>query len=295
MAVPAKRKRVAHETSEPEDVRAIFQRAFEAQFMPLAADSKRLKIAQGSSEVDENDETDSNDDESAEDDETCSEWSGISEDRENSVHVIEYRDPQREDDDIVKAQRKAFMSSKPPTSAAASTASLTPKQRQQQQQQDSADPTETTNLKNDLALQKLLRDSHLLSASSSGTSTPTLSAAGSARHKSTDLHLQSLGAKSSVFAQKKMPMAQRKHEAQKARLLEEKRRAHARDAGIVLEREKRVGKSHADKRREKGVGGPSVGKFRRGVLSLTDKDVRSIVGSGTAKGKGKGKAKSGRR
>ena len=287
MATPAKRKRVVHETFEPEDsedVQAVFRRAFEAQFMPLAAESKRLKVVQDALEDDGDDDVESQ-----------SEWSGISEDEAHDVHVIEYRDPQREQDGMDKAQRKAFMSSKPPTSAAASTGNLALKQKQRQQQ-DKADPTETTNLKNDHALQKLLRDSHLLSASSSGTSIPTLSAAGSVRHKSTDLHLQSLGARSSVFSQKKMPMAQRKHEAQKARLLEEKRRAHAKDAGIVLEREKKVGRTHADKKREKGVGGPSIGKFKRGVLSLTNRDVRSIVGGGaSAKGKGKSRAKNGRR
>ncbi|KAI0619575.1 hypothetical protein TUN199_08421, partial [Pyrenophora tritici-repentis] len=95
--------------------------------------------------------------------------------------------------------------------------------------------------------------------------TRSLTATGAARHKSTDLHLQSLGAKGSVFAQKNMPMAQRKHMVQKARLGEEKRRSEAREAGIVLERESRGGSGAGKKggeRRERGVGGPSVGKFR---------------------------------
>ena len=85
-------------------------------------------------------------------------------------------------------------------------------------------------------------------------------------------------------------MAQRKHMELKARTTEAKRRADAREAGIVLEREnkKSTGKK-VEKKRERGVGGPSIGKFRGGTLSLSKKDVRSITGGGGAKGKGKGK------
>ena len=81
--------------------------------------------------------------------------------------------------------------------------------------------------------------------------------------------------------------------AQKARLTEEKRRHEAREAGIILEKEKRAATKEKDKRRERGVGGPSIGKFRGGTLSLSKKDVRSITGGpggGGGKGnKGKGK------
>jgi hypothetical protein len=178
---------------------------------------------------------------------------------------------------------RAFMSSKPPSSTSAAPKSLTVKKKPEEDESG-----ETANLKNDLALQKLLRESHLLSASSSGTSTPTLSATGIARHKSTDLHLQSLGAKGSVFTQKKMPMALRKNMIQKARLTEEKRRAEAKEAGIVLERPTmKAPIRRDDKKRDRAVGLPSVGKFRGGTLSLSKKDVRSITGGGGAKGKGK--------
>lgn len=218
--------------------------------------------------------------EEEEDDE--SDWSGLSDD-ENDVEVVEYTDTKHEQDEEEKALKKAFMSSKPPISAAIPAKSIAVKKKQ-----DDAELGETANLKNDLALQKLLRESHLLSASSSGTSTPTLTTTGIARHKSTDLHLQSLGAKSSVFTQKKMPMAQRKHMIQKAQLTEQKRRADAKEAGIVLERERMVGKVEKEKKRDRGVGGPSIGRFKGGTLSLSKKDVRSITGGGGgAKGKGK--------
>jgi hypothetical protein len=88
-------------------------------------------------------------------------------------------------------------------------------------------------------------------------------------------------------------MAQRKNMAQKARLNEEKRRHEAREAGIILEKEKRVAAKDKDKKRERGVGGPSIGKFRGGTLSLSKSDVRSITGGpGSQGGKGKkGKGK----
>jgi hypothetical protein len=267
-----------------EDLQAIFRRAFEAKFRPLAEERKKLKTAK--SEVPE--EVEGEDDDS--------DWSGIS-DEGNGVQVVEFTGLELEPDAMSKAELRAFMSNKPPTSTSAPSKPLPGVKKQSE-----GDLTESTNLKNDQALQKLLRESHLLaaSASSSGKSTATLSATGIARHKSTDLHMQSLGAKGSVFTQKKMPMAQRKHITQKARLTDEKRRADAKEAGIVLERPtmgKPIVKRDDNRKRERTVGLPSVGKFRGGTLNLSKKDVRSITGGGGsgAKGKGKGKDKKPRR
>jgi hypothetical protein len=263
--------------SEGEDLQAIFRRAFEAKFKPLPVETKKPKVE----EVEVKDEEE-------EDDEEDTDWTGISE-GEDDVEVIDYTNSRLGREDMSRAEMKAFMSAKPPTSASAPSKSLTVKKKP-----DEADLTESTNLKNDQALQKLLRESHLLSASSSGTSTPTLSATGIMRHKSTDLHLQTLGAKGSVFSQKKMPMSQRKHMIQKARTTEEKRRAEAKEAGVILERptmNKVPGKRDGNRKRDKAVGLPSVGKFRGGTLNLSKKDVRSITGGGSSGAKGKKKAK----
>jgi hypothetical protein len=256
----------------------LFRRAFEAKFKPLDVEPKKPKIEKAPAVEEEEEEEESD-------------WSGLSDSESNKVEVIEYKDATYDsDEEASKAAKRAFMSSKPPTTAAPASGKLVVKKKT-----EDTDSGETANLKNDLALQKLLRESHLLSASSSGASTPTLTTSGIARHKSTDLHLQSLGAKASVFTQKKMPMAQRKHMAQKARLTEEKRRHDAREAGVILEREQRVGMKDKEKKRERGVGGPSIGKFRGGTLSLSKKDVRSITGGpgsqGGKGGKGKGKGK----
>jgi hypothetical protein len=241
-----------------EDLQAIFRRAFEAKFKPLAVEPKKAKIEEAEEELEEDD-----------DEEGDTDWAGISED-DDDVEIIDYTNTQLGRDDTSKAEMKAFMSSKPPTSASAPKKSLAVKKKP-----DEADVAESTNLKNDLDLQKLLRESHLLSVSSSGTSTPTLRAKGS------------------VFSQKKMPMAQRKHMIQKARMTDEKRRAEAKEAGVILERPTMntiPGKRDQNRKRDKAVGLPSVGKFRGGTLSLSKKDVRSITGSGSGpKGKGKGK------
>jgi hypothetical protein len=259
----------------------LFRRAFEKKFKPLDVEPKKPKIEKAPV-VEEDEEED--------DDEDESDWSGLSDSESNKVEVIEYKDATpASSEEASKALKRAFMSSKPPTSTAPTPGKISIKKKPA----DADDTGEAANLKNDLALQKLLRESHLLSASSSGASTPNLTTSGIARHKSTDLHLQSLGAKSSVFTQKKMPMAQRKNMAQKARLNEEKRRHEAREAGIILEKEKRVAAKDKDKKRERGVGGPSIGKFRGGTLSLSKSDVRSITGGpGSQGGKGKkGKGK----
>lgn len=264
--------------SDGEDMQAIFRRAFEAKFKPLPVEHKKPKIEDLVDE-DEDDHSEKGD---------GSDWDGIS-DEDDDVEVVEFKDSRLERDEDERAEMKAFMSSKPPTSTSTQ---LQSKSTTIKKKSDDEDSTEVGNLKNDQALQKLLRESHLLSASSPGTSSTALSATGISRHKSTDLHLQSLGAKGSVFTQKKMPMAQRKHIIQKARTTEEKRRAAAKEAGIILERpamSASAGKRDANRKREQAVGLPSVGKFRGGTLSLSKKDVRSITGGGGKKGKEKGK------
>ena len=273
-----------------EDIRDIFQRAFEAKFKPLEVKPKKSRTARV--------EEASQDEQNEEEDEERSDWSGItSEDETSCVQVVECNSSQAARDKASKAEMRAFMSSKPPSST-----SQLPLQPGKSTKDKDGDPTEATHLKNDLALQRLLRDSHLLSSTSpsvstspsrSGTSTPTLTATGSLRHKSTDLHLQQLGAKRSIHAQKSMPMPMRKGIAAKAKLREEKRRREAKENGITLEKEVRIRVEKG--KRDKGVGGPSVGRFKGGMLTLSRRDVRDIT-SGTGGGRGgKGRGRGGRR
>lgn len=71
-------------------------------------------------------------------------------------------------------------------------------------------------------------------------------------------------------------MSHRKGIVKKARGREEQRRKEAKEAGIVLEKEKREKKFQG--KRERGVGGPAVGRFRGGMLVLSGKDIESIEG-----------------
>jgi len=126
-------------------------------------------------------------------------------------------------------------------------------------------------LKNDLALQRLLKESHLLDPTS------RLDPSGANRHKAIDLRLQSLGSKGSILAQEKMPLAHRKGITAKAAAKEQTRRREAKVNGIILERVVKM-KKGGDQRRERGVGGPGIGKFRGGTLKLSKRDINEIQG-----------------
>ena len=150
------------------------------------------------------------------------------------------------------------------------------------------DDTENANLKNDLALQRLLKESHLLDPSnfSGNGSAPE----GKSRLKALDLRLQDLGAKNAI-AKQRMPVAHRKGMEAKARSREEKRRRDAAENGVVLEKVRASSKPrHGTKpgsKRERGVGGPSVGKFMGGTLKLSAKDLKDIQGPKRVSSKGK--------
>lgn len=148
----------------------------------------------------------------------------------------------------------------------------------------SSDPeSSAAMLANDLALQRLLSESHLLSRDPA-SSAPF--AAGRMRQKSLDLRVQALGANvESIFAQKKIPMALRKGQAANRAAREAKRRREARENGVVLER--KGGKRPERPRRKTGevdVGRPAVGRLKGAELRLSERDARSIEGSGEGRG-----------
>ena len=185
-----------------------------------------------------------------------------------------------------KAELKAFMvselstnqnamtltqpqSSKPPTMQQAPIKTV-----KQPKEDASVDVNESANLKHDLALQRLLKESHLLTPSSS--SSAAAGPEGKSRLKALDLRLRDLGAKKAVLEQEKMPIAHRKGIVAKATSREASRRKEAAENGIILERVKMAAKP--EQRRERGVDAPGVGKFRGGTLKLSSRDVKSIEG-----------------
>ena len=163
----------------------------------------------------------------------------------------------------------SWKSAKPPSSITkiASTA----KRRQPESTDNEESSTDAANLKKDIALQRLLKESHLLDPQSS------LSHSGQNRHKALDLRLQDMGAKTSVFVQHKMPLAQRRGIAAKAAKKEDSRRREAQENGIILEKTAKSQKKD-ERMRQRGIGAPSVGKFQGGMLKLSKRDVAEIEG-----------------
>ena len=145
------------------------------------------------------------------------------------------------------------------------------KQREITNSDDAADEEEA-NLKNDIALQRLLKESHLLDPQSS-----SLSLLVQNRHKALDLRLQEVGSKSSIHAQRNMPMAQRKGMAKHALEKEQSRRREAKQNGIILETPTKR-KSKRDGKRLRSIGTPSVGRFEGGMLKLSKRDLAKIEG-----------------
>ena len=138
--------------------------------------------------------------------------------------------------------------------------------------------SDAANLQKDLALQRLLKESHLLDSQSS------LAHVGSNRHKALDLRLQDMGSKSSIYRQQKMPIAQRKGINAKSIERDENRRRQAQENGIILEKALKS-KSQESSKRQRGIGAPSVGKFQGGTLRLSRKDVADIEGPKKTSGK----------
>ncbi|KAL5003127.1 hypothetical protein BDV10DRAFT_66709 [Aspergillus recurvatus] len=260
----------------------IFRKFFEAQFQPLEVQGASTAQEESDSEFEDNEyDGNSQGDESASE----SEWSGIEREENTPVEVVEYQAPSRRTGDLVdKKARKAFMTAKPP-SFSTDLHTTTDHSKKAVDDEDDKD-AESLNLKNDLALQRLLKESHLLESASD------LAPTGKNRHKALDLRMQELGAKNSLYYQKNMPSSMRKGIKAKAVSKEDKRRREARENGIILEKPAPK-KQISSGRRERGVGGPSIGKFAGGTLNLSKRDVAHVQASrrGGGKSRGRGRTK----
>lgn len=302
----------ASDSDDDATARALFQRAFEKKFKPLEKVEKPAEAETPSSDEDdeEDDEDDEDEDLTGSDSGNSDEdedFSGFSADEENvstketkpQIEVIEDRTFRRPDRAEDKRLKKQFMSSKIPSSEMpkypvphkpSATATTT------------AEDTED-NLQNDLALQRLLKESHLLdpttfSASGTASSAPE----GAARLRALDMRIRDLGGKKSHLDQERMPIAFRKGMVAKASEKEGKRRTEAKENGIILERfgakngagagaasrggASRGGGGGKDRKRPIGTGGPDIGTFRGATLRLSKNDIKGIEGSGKRGGKG---------
>ncbi|BFZ54097.1 pre-rRNA processing and 40S ribosomal subunit assembly [Savitreella phatthalungensis] len=165
---------------------------------------------------------------------------------------------------------------------------------------------EIENLKNDRELQRLLRESHLLQeqhaleGGSGGAGTPTsLELRGKQRHKAQLAQLLDLpGAAKTLSKQTRVNMPQKMRLNMARAQQERKDRAdkHARDNGIINARDKTKSREAQDQAKrvktrnvKRGtLGELSIGKYKAGKLTLSQRDIDRVSGSGTsAKGKGK--------
>ncbi|KAG7131652.1 hypothetical protein HYQ45_009793 [Verticillium longisporum] len=283
-------KRKSRKAQEPaiseEEAQAIFRRHFEAQFAPLP-ETKKPKVAEPKAE------------EVLEDDaEVDSDWDGVSADEaEQAIEVVDHTDSKPHDPTagMTKRQLKAFMSSRPPTQT-----DKPPPPPAKPSPSD--EPDESTLRAQDIALQRLLSESHLLASLNPTTASTAAAAkpfaAGKLRQRTTDLRIQSLAAAGaplakqspSLFTQAKMPMAMRKRITATRDAREDKRRREARENGVVLERVAPVKKADKKGRHERALDGPEVGRMRGAELKLSDRDVRNIEGSGGGRGGRGGKS-----
>jgi hypothetical protein len=287
--------------------RALFQRAFEKKFKPLPKTEKPANQEDTpSSEID--DEDDDEDDDSEESGSENSEdedddWSGISEGEEETIskpqiEIVEDRTFSRPLTAEEKRLKKQFMTAKIPSTPKYPIPHKPSATAPTKADPDGEGQDGTDNLQNDLALQRLLKESHLLdantfSANGSGSSAPE----GAARLRALDMRIRDLGGKKSHMDQERMPIAFRKGMVAKAGQREDKRRTEAKENGIILERfgAKSAGGAGAatrggGKERKRGgtvgIGGPDIGTYRGATLRLSKNDIKGIEGSGKRGGRG---------
>ncbi|KAK8076564.1 hypothetical protein PG994_003836 [Apiospora phragmitis] len=319
-----KSRRAEKDPAEIAAAQEKLRKFFEAQYEPITptTDTKK-EAADGDGEVedersdDESGDEDSNGDSASDSDEDDEdEWGGLSGDEDTTtaaatnnttpqIEVVEHTtitNPTSSDPTLRKAER-AYLSSRVPSALPTTTVQPATKQ---QSSKKAADEDTTTLLRDDLALQRLLTESHLFSSNfgSAGAASSGTQHEGRNRHKATDLRLAALGSKDSIYKQAKMPMSHRKGIIAAAERREDRRRREARENGIVLERAtagvhegwtglkgKNSKSSSASggggsRKREAAVDAPAVGKLRNGLLQLSKKDIREIEGSGGGGGRG---------
>jgi hypothetical protein len=321
-----------------EEAQAIFRRHFEAQFAPLAETKFKTKNSRrAESEADGDEDEDDEDDDSmvdgSEDGDSDdgeggkNEWTGLSgsEDDDDSleaavspaVEVVDYSKPTSNGASstvaaaLSKREAKAYLSSKVPTTTPSSMSQKPAKKtKPTPTDEDSADL-----LRNDLALQRLLSEAHLLNPTKASHSLlgntdsdgDRTAHTGHNRLLATDLRLAALGSRASIYKQQRMPMAHRKGIEGAKATREAKRRREAKENGIILERpiaptggggkkNKSGGGGTSISRRERAVAvdAPAVGRMRDGMLRLSKRDVAEIQGDGRGRGGG-GKMKKRRR
>ncbi|KAI0481418.1 hypothetical protein F4859DRAFT_474623 [Xylaria cf. heliscus] len=293
----------------PEEAQAKLARFFEAEFKPLIPTTKSTPTPAPETAAVESD---------SDSDADAGSWDGFSEDEAEDgaedgdsstpptvIEVVSHTEAYATTtttNALDRRESRAWLSSRPPLATEASSFSTSKKGKTATAEEDAP-----SLLKNDLALQRLLAESHLFSSAAAksgggsrdgdpGTNNTT-EHVGRNRHLATDLRLSALGSKASIYRQEKMPMAFRKGIQAAAEGREAKRRREARENGIVLERpgggggalgKKGVVAGKKRKGPSRAVDAPAVGRLNGGMLRLGKRDIADIEGGGPRSGGGGG-------
>ncbi|KAL5604450.1 hypothetical protein BROUX41_002420 [Berkeleyomyces rouxiae] len=298
--VSSSRKRKAPSSALPtgtepaESVQDIFRRHFEAQFAPLP---EPIKAPEPIQDTEENDLED------------VDEWDGLSAEEEDSdnepVEVVDHSSTTPQiSTTMSKHERKTFMSNKPLDLTACAP---TPTNKASPGEDDADDENSATLLKQDIELQRLLAESHLLAQPTARlhvvSNADKLFADGKLRRKTTDMRVQALHhSAGSTLTQANVPMHIRKGRAAAQASREDKRRRQARENGIILERKGGDAEGSAKRRKKSGGSGagprvdmPGVGRMNGAELRISERDVKSIEGPRRSFGRDKGRGGRGKR
>lgn len=210
---------------------------------------------------------------------------------------------------MTKREMRAYLSSRPPD--ALSEAGTSKAKQLLLKKDDAGDDGQNEDSKallaKDLELQRLISESHILSSANPFNTTTSGAAAkafagGRARALTTDLRLQGLGGKGSIFSQQKMPMGMRQGIVGARAAREERRRREAKENGIILERpaggdaaagggkgRKNNKKKSTFGRRDLPVDMPGMGRMKGGELRLNKRDVKAVEMEGKRMDNGKRK------
>lgn len=173
-----------------------------------------------------------------------------------------------------KKQKKLFVSSKAPKQELP--------EEKLSRNNNKPDEEEQLNLDNDLALQRLIKESHILAeAGLSGVDIST-GIIGRARHKTMDIRMDDLGLKK--VKPDRMPMNMRKGMTAKAKERHETHVRQSREAGIILARPAKVNDDKKKvRKRERGLKIASVGRETRHGLMISKSEIAKYSGTGGGK------------
>lgn len=259
----------------------------------------------------------SGEDEDGDDSDDDGSEAGSSSETNNKVEVVDHSKPLAPAVALqvlmgmTKREMRAYLSSRPPDALAEAGTSKA-KQLLLLKKGDGAgagDDDDGQNedskalLAKDLELQRLISESHILSSANPFNTTTSGAAArpfagGRTRALTTDLRLQGLGGKGSIFAQQRMPMGMRQGITGARAAREERRRREAKENGIILERpaggdDSKKNNSKKKKstfgRRDLPVDMPGMGRMKGGELRLNKRDVRAVEMEGKRMDNGKRK------